>query len=182
MEERMSEVNRSVARAREWAIEKHGDQKYGKGPDAKPYAYHLGAVAAIAAPYGDLAEVVAWLHDVIEDADVDEAMVAAEFGERVARLVCLVTNPPGEDKVAVVLGRDAKLAAVEEDDAIALIVKAADRLANLRESMKPGEKSARMLVKYRGEHVGLRAAAYRPGLCDAIWDEIDAIVGPVGDA
>jgi (p)ppGpp synthase/HD superfamily hydrolase len=169
-----------VSRARDWAIAKHGDQKYGKGPDAKPYAYHLGAVAAIAAPYGEMAEVVAWLHDVIEDADVTEAMVAAEFGERVARLVGFVTNPPAKNKVEMVQRRDAKLAGVRGDDEIALIVKAADRLANLRESMKPGEMSERMLAKYRGEHAGLRAAAFRVGLCDDIWAEIDGIVGDVG--
>ncbi|MFM8578331.1 MAG: HD domain-containing protein [Planctomycetaceae bacterium] len=167
-----------VARARQWAIEKHGDQQYGKGPDAKPYAYHLGAVAAIAAPYGELAEGVAWLHDVVEDTNVDEAMVAAEFGEQVARMVGFVTNPPSRDKVEKIRLRDAKLAGLLGDDQIALIVKDADRLANLRESMKPGETSEKMLAQYRGEHPGLRAAAFWHGLCDAIWAEIDGIVGP----
>ena len=61
-----------------------------------------------------------------------------------------------------------------------LVVKAADRLANLRESIKPGEKNEKMILKYGGEHLGLRAAAYRPGLCDPIWSELDAIVEQMG--
>ena len=48
-----------VSHARDWAIEKHGNQRYGQSDDSPPYAYHLGAVAAIAAPYGELAETVA---------------------------------------------------------------------------------------------------------------------------
>ncbi len=39
----------TIARARAFALEAHGEQKYGD----HPYAYHLDAVAAIAAPYGE---------------------------------------------------------------------------------------------------------------------------------
>jgi len=61
------------------------------------------------------------------------------------------------------------------DDTLALVVKAADRLANLRESSKPG--SEKQLAKYRGEHPEFRKAVYRPGLCEPVWAEIDAAVG-----
>lgn len=37
-----------------------------------------------------------------------------------------------------------------------------------------------MLRKYREEHVEFRRAAYRPGLCDPLWEEIDTIIGAVG--
>lgn len=168
-----------VSRARDWAIAKHGDQKYGKGPDAKPYAYHLRAVAAIAAPYGELAETVAWLHDVIEDTPTTEEEVAAEFGDQVARLVAYLTDEPADSRDEKKAKTNGKLAAVPEEDSAALVVKASDRLANLRESVKPGEKSERMLVRYRGEHPAFRKATFRPGLCDGIWVEIDGIVGDV---
>lgn len=127
-----------VSHARDWAIEKHGNQTYGKGPDAKPYAYHLGAVAAIAAPYGELAETVAWLHDVIEDTPTTEEEVAAVFGDQMARLVRFLTDEKVKDKAEKVRRRNEKLAALSGDDTVALVVKAADRLANLRESIKPG--------------------------------------------
>ena len=169
-----------VSHARDWAIAKHGDQTYGKGPDAKPYAYHLGAVAEIAAPYGETAQVAAWLHDVIEDTATSEADVRTEFGDRIARLVKFLTDEEGEDRSARKLKTNAKLAAVTGEDTLALIVKAADRLANLRASSKPG--SEKQLAKYRGEHPEFRKAVYRPDLCEPVWAEIDAIIGTLGDS
>ena len=175
-------MHEDVSRAREWAIEQHGEQRYGKGDDARPYAYHLGAVAAIAAPYGEEAEVVAWLHDVIEDTGRCEADVAGAFGARVAHLVMLLTDEPGFDRAEKKRRSHAKLAGVDGADSVALIVKAADRLANLRESAKPGPQNEKKLAKYRGEHPAFRRAAYRPGLCDSLWAEIDSIIGPLGDS
>jgi len=58
---------------------------------------------------------------------------------------------------------------------LALIVKAADRLANLRESAKAGKASK--LEMYRGEHPSFRNAACRRGLCDGLWEEMDQIIG-----
>lgn len=171
----MSEL---VSRARAWAIEKHGDQKYGKGDGARPYAYHLAAVAELAAPYGELAEAVAWLHDTIEDASVTEGEVAAEFGARVARLVVLLTDPPGRNKQEQKMERNRVLAGVHGDEVPALIVKACDRLANLRESNKPGAENEKKLEKYRNEHPEFRKAARRAGLCDPLWEEIDRIIAP----
>ena len=164
-----------VPHARAWAIGEHGTQTYGKGENARPYAYHLGAVAEIAAPYGETAQVVAWLHDVIEDTETSEADVRAEFGDRIARLVKFLTDEPGEDRPARKVKTNTKLAAVTGDDTLALVVKAADRLANLRESSKPG--SEKQLAKYRGEHPEFRKAVYRAGLCEPVWAEIDAAVG-----
>ena len=40
-----------IENARGFAIDAHADQLYG----SKPYSVHLDAVAAIAAPYGELA-------------------------------------------------------------------------------------------------------------------------------
>jgi (p)ppGpp synthase/HD superfamily hydrolase len=65
-------------KARTWAISQHGNQKYGE----HPYSVHLDAVANIAKPFGELAEVVAYLHDVVEDTDVTIEQVSAEFGEQ----------------------------------------------------------------------------------------------------
>lgn len=57
---------------------------------------------------------------------------------------------------------------------LALIVKAADRLANLRESARG--RSGSKLDMYRQEHPAFRAAAYRPGLCDGLWEEIERLL------
>jgi len=37
-----------------------------------------------------------------------------------------------------------------------------------------------MIVKYGGEHLGLRADACRPGICEPICSELDAIMSGWG--
>ncbi len=120
-----------VSHSRDWAIEKHGNQTYGQGEGAPPYAYHLGSVAAIAAPYGELAETVAWLHDVIEDTPTTEEEVAAEFGDHVARLVRFLTDEKVKDKAEKVRRRNEKLAELSGDDTVALAARGQSRLHRL---------------------------------------------------
>ena len=75
-----------VSHVRAWAIEKHGTQTYGKGENARPYAYHLGAVAEIAAPYGETAQVVARRSIVL--------VFASRFGLRLMLLSEALDRPP----------------------------------------------------------------------------------------
>jgi (p)ppGpp synthase/HD superfamily hydrolase len=167
-------VPEPVARARAFAVAAHGEQRYGD----LPYSVHLNAVADTLALFGEEAQVVGYLHDVVEDTAVSLETLRAEFGERVAKLVALVTDEPGANRRERKARSNAKLAAVTADDSLALVVKAADRLANLRASATGGAGSK--LGMYRREHPEFRRAAYRPGLCDALWREIDAIIEPNG--
>ena len=59
---------------------------------------------------------------------------------------------------------------------LALIVKAAGRLANLRMSARGGSDSK--LEMYRREHPAFRDAAFRPPLCDDLWREMDQVLSP----
>jgi len=61
----------------------------------EPYVEHVKRVAASVAALGFGPEVVAAavLHDVIEDCEVSEAELAAEFSPKVAALVAEVSNP-----------------------------------------------------------------------------------------
>lgn len=163
-------MDEAVARAREFAVAAHGDQRYG----GRPYVVHLDAVAEMVAPFGEVAQVVGYLHDVIEDTAVPLETVRREFGDRVATCVALLTDEPGADRRERKAKTYAKLSAVAGDDVLALIVKAADRLANLRASTGVGSESK--LDMYRREHPEFRAAAHRPKLCDALWLEMDRIV------
>ncbi len=160
-----------VAGAREFAVAAHGDQRYGD----QPYSAHLDAVAALLAPFGEQAQVVGYLHDVVEDTSVTLDALQREFGDRVAAWVSLVTDQLGANRRERKARTNAKLAAVSGEDAVALVVKAADRLANLRASAGGGAGSK--LDMYRREHPAFRAAAYRPGLCDGLWREMDSILG-----
>lgn len=156
--------------SRDFALTSHGDQRYGE----RPYAFHLDAVAAIAAPYGDVAQTVAYLHDVVEDTAVTLDEVRALFGNRVADCVALLTDEPGANRKERKAKTYAKLAQVRGELELALIVKAADRLANVRACIADGNQ--RLLDVYRGEHPAFKSAACRPGLCDVLWTELNDLL------
>ena len=44
-------------------LEVHGDQRYG----SRPYHAHLDALAELVKEHGEEAQVLAYLHDVVED-------------------------------------------------------------------------------------------------------------------
>jgi (p)ppGpp synthase/HD superfamily hydrolase len=158
-------------RARVFAALWHGDQKYGD----QPYLAHLDAVAEILAPYGPAVQAIGYLHDVAEDTPITARDLELTFGWRIAWAVSLVTDEAGRNRRERKAGTNVKLAGIgnSDEDRPALIVKAADRLANLRaSSADDGSK----LAMYRREHAEFRRAACRPGLCDELWGEIDAII------
>lgn len=159
-------------KARQFAIQAHGDQRYGN----RPYAFHLDAVATHAAPYGEVAQVVAYLHDVVEDTDIEVADIEAVFGPFVARCVALLTDEPGADRAERKRRTNAKLAGVGPDHQLALVVKTADRLANVTACIRDGH--TRKLAMYAGEHRAFREAVFRDRLCDGLWDALGAAFAP----
>ncbi len=161
----------AVSRARGFAIEAHGPQRYGD----QPYVTHLDVVADLLKPFGASAQTVGYLHDVIEDTAVTAEQVREGFGDLVAQCVKLVTDEPGIDRSDRKAKTNAKLSAVHGELQLALIVKAADRLANLRMSARAGNDNSK-LAMYRREHPAFRDAAFRPGLCDELWTEIEQIL------
>ena len=60
-------------------------------------------------------------------------------------------------------------------DRVALCVKAADRLANLQACLRNGDTVR--LVRYRREHQRFRDAAYRAGLCEPLWLQLERLTG-----
>lgn len=123
-----------VERARAFALAAHGGQRYGE----EPYAVHLDAVARLAEPYGVEAQVLGYLHDVAEDTEVGFEQIRDTFGLHAAHCVALVTDCPGATRAERKALTNAKLAEVDEALQVALIVKAADRLANLRVGSRRG--------------------------------------------
>ena len=159
-----------VDQARAFAVQSHGSQKYGPFP----YVFHLDTVAMLVMAHGGEAMTVAYLHDVVEDTPTTIEHVRAAFGETVARCVALLTDESGAKREDRKEKTHAKLARAGADCALGLIVKAADRLANLR--MCQASREASKLAMYQREHVAFRAAAYRAGLCDELWEEIDRLI------
>jgi (p)ppGpp synthase/HD superfamily hydrolase len=158
--------------ARAYAVEMHGDQRYG----THPYVHHLDAVAALLQPYGTKAQVVGYLHDVVEDTDATVSEVQSRFGDLVARCVALLTDAPGATRKERKAKTYAALAQVTGDEELALVVKAADRLANVRACVADGHRA--LWDTYQGEQPAFRSAAYRAGQCDPLWAELDTLLSP----
>lgn len=167
----MSDASDVVDRARAFAVQAHGDQRYGD----EPYVVHLDEVAAIVRSAAlDDAEllVMAYLHDVVEDTDVTRDQVAEAFGDGVMQCVDLLTDSPGRNRKERKAATYARLAAVEPGPrSRALVVKVADRLANVRRCVRDDNRS--LLAMYRKEHATFRAAAHRDGVAPQWWSELD---------
>ncbi|QDV12905.1 Bifunctional (p)ppGpp synthase/hydrolase relA [Rosistilla oblonga] len=160
-------MHTNVQVAREFALRAHGSQQYGE----HPYVYHLDAVAALLEPFGERAQVAAYLHDTVEDTATTIEEIEASFGQAMAETVAILTDEEGEMRSVRKAKTNAKLAATT--NTLALTVKAADRLANLQEGQRD---AAGKLEMYRREHTAFRKAAYRDGLCEDLWQRIDAII------
>ena len=157
----------TLERARQLAAQAHAGQRYGP----RPYTSHLDDVVAILAPYGDQAQILGYLHDIVEDTDVDLPTIRDQFGPVIADCVLLLTDAPGPGRRERKAKTNAKLARAAEPQHIALVVKAADRLANVSACVRDQRQD--LLAMYRTEHDAFRRAVYRPGLCDEIWTALE---------
>ena len=157
--------------ARAFALEKHGNQKYG----SKPYSYHLDAVAGLLEPQGETAQVIGYLHDVVEDTGGTLEEIESRFGKHVADAVAILTDQPGETRAEKKKATYELMSKVEGELEIALIVKTADRLANVLACVEFDRPDK--LEMYQGEHGTFRAAVFRPGLCDDLWAQLSELLG-----
>lgn len=128
------------AKAKRYALEKHGKQMYGE----KPYSYHLEQVVANVKlrmkgdPMLPVYVAVAWLHDTMEDTATTFEDIELEFGLAVAFSVDFLTKSKDVDYhtyIENIIGC-----------AVAREVKICDTMANLTESFKSG--NAKGLAKY----------------------------------
>lgn len=158
-----------IKKVKEFAINAHGNQKYGD----QPYIVHLESVAEIVKPYGKSAQIIAWLHDVVEDTSVRKTEIEQEFGNFIAECVGVLTDEPGADRKEKKAKTYAKMAKTGQELNLALIVKAADRLSNIKACI--AFKRYSKLEMYKNEHEAFKTAAYRPGLCDDLWEKMEAV-------
>lgn len=163
--------NQEIA-ARMFILGAHTDQKYGQDP----YYIHLDQVADIVRPYGEQAVVWAYLHDVHEDTRVPLNRIMDIFGSEIAEGVRILTDEEGETRAERKRKTYAKMAKVGFKFYRVLIVKVADRLANVRACIAPETASPKKLAMYRDEHLAFKEAVYREGLCDELWVELDHLL------
>lgn len=159
--------------ARSFALKAHGIQRYGQ----HPYIYHLDQVVALldAHGYAEDLQVVGYLHDTLEDTRTTQEGLERLFGPWVADCVELISDPPGETRQLRKLKLHARLAQVTQGELLpALIVKVADRLANVAACQTTGWVD--LGHRYRAEQALFREAVYRPGLCDSLWETLEGLL------
>ena len=123
--------------ALQFAAEKHLGQTRKGG---QPYITHPVAVAEILRDwgYGEETQIAGLFHDLLEDTDASEEDILRLGGEKVLRAVKLVTKTPGYVMAEYMAG-------IREDET-ALLVKAADRLHNLRCAPEASEEFRRKYI------------------------------------
>lgn len=168
---KQSHLSESVKKARTFALTAHSDHLCG----SMPYSYYLDQVAEIAEIYGETAVVVAYLHDIVERTTIKESDVLSIFGSEVSMLVGILADESGHTLAEIKLKNYIKMKNVSKDGDLALVIKAASRLTNVR--MSTANRGFDTLKAYRSDHFSLRSAVYRPGLCEEIWSEIDMLLG-----
>jgi len=143
-----------------------------------PYSRHLNAVATLveSVTANEMVIAAAWLHDIIEDTKIEEAEIVRRFGPKVCNLVLLVSDEEGKNRKERKAKTHQKLANIADGsfEGFALVIKTADRLANVRQCV--ADNNDGLLSMYRREHEAFRTAAHRPGLCDALWEELDTLI------
>lgn len=163
-----------VTGARSLAASAHRDQLR----DGQPLLEHLDEVAVLVREYGDVHQSVAYLQHILETTDTPAEQLEDEFGSVIAGCVVLLTAPPGTAPAQRNRVVYAKLADVSADDerSAALVVKTAERLADAQTCYLAEDRGK--LRKLRRDHRDFRAAVFRPGLADALWDQLDDIIAP----
>lgn len=131
---------------------------------------HVEAVVELLKPYGQDAIVVGYLHDVLEDSVSNAKEVETEFGVLVRKCVELLTDVSGQSRQVRKTKAYAKLSRVAGDEELALIVSAADRLANMQACITA--RDIKRLKMYLSEWNEFEAAVSRKGLCDGLWSAL----------
>lgn len=144
-------------RAKNFAAVAHAGQTY---EDDTPYDFHLQKVVDVLAMFGRTDPVyvcAGYLHDILEDTRKSYRDVNDRFGEDVAELVFAVTNE---------LGRNRKERAEKTYPKIvqtpgALILKLADRIANVQHGLITGGKTEMYQAEFEGFYFALRFGSFR---------------------
>jgi (p)ppGpp synthase/HD superfamily hydrolase len=157
-----------VLHAREFAKKYHTSQMYGK----HPYIYHLDMMYEVVKKFGETAQIVAYLHDVIEYTTRTKEDIEKEFGKYISELVYLISDEFGRNRKERKIKTNEKLSNILKgtDEEIALICKAADRLVNMQECVKTQNKD--LYLMYEKEFLNFFQAVYRIGLAGPIWIEL----------
>jgi (p)ppGpp synthase/HD superfamily hydrolase len=156
-------------RARAFAIKAHLGQMHGDSF----YTCHLEQVENVLIGFDYCSfriRAAAWLHDTVEKSHVTMSDINREFSGLVASTVDAVTTAPGKTREE---RNSATYVRIKERGRNALVLKLADRIANVEETILAGGDR---LCTYEKEHSEFRDALYESGNADPMWAHLDALI------
>lgn len=183
-----------LEKAREFAVRAHGDQRYGND---ESYSVHLDEVVGVLREFGyapggyeilpEDTLVAAYLHDVLEDTKTTAAdLVEAGFSTLSIAAVQFATDLPGscrKEKKRATYAHAIRIISGWETGGgrwtadtylgvhVGVVVKVADRIANLRHS-----RGTDLMRMYLREGETFRLAYYSEDVCEAMWKEYDRLM------
>ena len=161
----------NAEKAKKYAKEKHKGQTHG----TRPFMMHLNEVVNALHEFGYLDDdltAAAWLHDVVEDTPVEIEEIYETFGDRIGNLVDALTDGPGATRVEKKQKPYATIPKVPG----ALLVKLADRIANVRRTIAEGTAADKYRETYTQEHAGFCKALGGTGEGKAMWAVLDGLL------
>lgn len=169
-------MNTLTTIAKNYAFEAHKFKTYG----GFPYSKHLEDVSQVLirfgytedTPVGYLLQPASFLHDAKEDCGKSHEELTSLFGEVIATIVDCVSDveEPGDNRKS----RKAKTYQKTASNPLAIILKLADRIANVENSLSITKK--RYLEMYKEEHHDFRQYLYYPGLSDRMWYHLNELL------
>lgn len=181
-------MNHYLKIAQNIAFKLHAGQMY----EDKDYSFHLNQVIALVNGYGFITDMVAALHDAIEDTDITEESLrqllilelvnsqvvsdylnAVEIATFVSHAVSFLSDEDGVNRKERKLKTNIKLSNIQEDYMVILIVKIADRIANMNHSYQNSNKSK--MKMYFKEFEAFRIAVHRDYLPEEILNKLDNV-------
>lgn len=161
-----------VRRARVFAARTHQGKEHG----ADPYVVHLDHVTEVLLRFGFGEDegllAAAYLHDVVEDVQTPLDVLRAVFPEDVVVLVVAVSDPPRLYPDEPRRERKPRGYPLIRQHPRAVLLKLADRIANVEASLRTESTHLRM---YAREHPGFEAALRRKGEWEALWTHLEAL-------
>lgn len=163
---------KDIEKAKEIAEQQHADQKYGD----KPYMFHVEQVVSLVKRKNGTNEeiILAYLHDVVEDTNFTIEQVKQVFGERMAKLVSILTDEDGDNRKERKRKTNIKLSKVSEEYYSALKVKMCDRLCNVKSSIFNNLQNK--IKMYASENEEFLNAIKRKDFNDSEISELDFLL------
>lgn len=166
------EIYPMIKKAMEFASKAHSNKTY----DEFPYFKHLQDVynVLLSTHYKDNEDLLcaAFLHDCMEDTGVSYSDLKKSFNENIAEIVfCVTDSNDGRNRKEKKLLTYPKIASNPD----AIVIKLADRIANMEHSLKQGRDSG-FFEMYREEYKLFRWNLFRQGHAEILWKRLDDLM------